>query len=938
MKHTSFVGDFEIPAAPAIDMCEIQNNGEESYFCTRTFVIRYRDENHEINEGTHWRLTIPEFDLSLLDQDTQAISCPELLTLRFNLYQCDLHNVVPSSDLMKDLESHLPPEPQFKLFASEDIHMQQACSGFHQYFPVHFTAHQDASIEVLLHSAITRIAVTDSSSEELGRRRSRDVSTGSQVEGGGWFTAGGGDLTPALLEDHYTHSTPAALSSDSSTLDDAPSSLPEVVSPDEVKSNYTAELRLPPPPPDSHVPAKQSHESPSRLRQKVVSQSSSTVVTPPARGGCTLHMGRLVPSVSSTTPKTVTHDDDDVAKCGLLKQEVEAYWDQVAATLSNNGREIAAGAQAIVQSVQQDSSQVDDAELAALSFENITTLPREEVVEVLMEQESVPEVKMRIAEFLHQYSDNVLKVWSQVVGYCTRNMPKVCEHLQQEAAMYMRAFWKGQCIVHTCSAVAMKLPRHTEESVSNLLLKTLRSEDSRLPTDSLFVSAPSTGSSSASSRRRSASYVEEKVTPPKPNIDEGKALLPYARGLRVYDAAVHKNPSKLPVLVVQQYQNNSNDTDTLELLRRGDTFIRNSSAPADVHMSLLHQAGVYLPGLKVNTSRNARLFAAGNPSPSRNMHRHSLEPDSTLNKADEVSVDELELENKLAGTGPSVDTASKPPSYKGKYLVVLVHGFQGTAYDMKMLKNAMRAEFSEGTLFLSSKYNERNSGASLADLAKRLASEIIDFIDDKCPEMLNVKFSGRIVFVGHSAGGLVIRKCLEDARLKCLTRKLHTYMSLSTPHLGTQYGESQLVSTGMWALYKLKKSPLLHELALKDSNSELYRLSENGVLQYFDRVVFVSSPKDLYVPFYSARVLVNSRAALDAKTGHVVVEMAANLMTQIEPDRLFRVTLDNQVDQLKALDTMKNVDKVIGRAAHICYLEDKVVAMQLVKTLFGLLS
>jgi hypothetical protein len=66
--------------------------------------------------------------------------------------------------------------------------------------------------------------------------------------------------------------------------------------------------------------------------------------------------------------------------------------------------------------------------------------------------------------------------------------------------------------------------------------------------------------------------------------------------------------------------------------------------------------------------------------------------------------------------------------------------------------------------------------------------------------------------------------------------------------------------------------------------------------------------------------------------------MAANLMTQIEPDRLFRVTLDNQVEAMKVLDTMKNVDKAIGRSAHICYLEDKVVAIQLVKTLYGLLS
>ena len=65
--------------------------------------------------------------------------------------------------------------------------------------------------------------------------------------------------------------------------------------------------------------------------------------------------------------------------------------------------------------------------------------------------------------------------------------------------------------------------------------------------------------------------------------------------------------------------------------------------------------------------------------------------------------------------------------------------------------------------------------------------------------------------------------------------------------------------------------------------------------------------------------------------------MAANLMTQIESERLFRVTLDNQVDGVSLSASMKNVDKVIGRSAHICYLEDRVVAMQLVKTLYGLL-
>ena len=161
LSHSSYVGDFEIPppTTASLELCEIQSNGEESYFCSRTFVIRYRDESHELNEGAHWRFTIPQLDLSLLDTDTQAISCPELLTMRFNLYHCDLCGVGPSSDLMKDLEAHLPRDPVFKLYATQDIHLQQACSGFHHYYPVSFTQHQDACLDVLLHCAITKVCM-----------------------------------------------------------------------------------------------------------------------------------------------------------------------------------------------------------------------------------------------------------------------------------------------------------------------------------------------------------------------------------------------------------------------------------------------------------------------------------------------------------------------------------------------------------------------------------------------------------------------------------------------------------------------------------------------------------------------------------------------------------------------------------------------------------
>ena len=49
--------------------------------------------------------------------------------------------------------------------------------------------------------------------------------------------------------------------------------------------------------------------------------------------------------------------------------------------------------------------------------------------------------------------------------------------------------------------------------------------------------------------------------------------------------------------------------------------------------------------------------------------------------------------------------------------------------------------------------------------------------------------------------------------------KLHVYMSLATPHMGTLFAESQLVSTGMWAMLKYGKLLFLKVLRLEDGNN-----------------------------------------------------------------------------------------------------------------------
>ena len=82
----------------------------------------------------------------------------------------------------------------------------------------------------------------------------------------------------------------------------------------------------------------------------------------------------------------------------------------------------------------------------------------------------------------------------------------------------------------------------------------------------------------------------------------------------------------------------------------------------------------------------------------------------------------------------------------------------------------------------------------------------------------------------------------------------------------------------MWAMLQLKGIPSLKELELKDYvtmdfmgltsvssraplyESLVYRLSENGVLSHFRKVILVSSPCDKYAPVHSTRIQICKRA------------------------------------------------------------------------------
>jgi len=161
--------------------------------------------------------------------------------------------------------------------------------------------------------------------------------------------------------------------------------------------------------------------------------------------------------------------------------------------------------------------------------------------------------------------------------------------------------------------------------------------------------------------------------------------------------------------------------------------------------------------------------------------------------------------------------------------------------------------------------------------------------------------------------------------MRPLLGKLHTLLTLSSPHLGFLYGSS-LIDTGIYMLKKWRKVVTLEQLAFTDNvdvkETFLYKLSKERGLEYFKHVILCSAHQDKYCPFHSARIEKCSAALKDARFGQYHCEMVENLISPLDPARLLRVDINYKLGKT-------SFDTVIGRAAHIRFLDNIPVTMQL---------
>ncbi|XP_029305444.1 protein FAM135A isoform X2 [Cottoperca gobio] len=272
----------------------------------------------------------------------------------------------------------------------------------------------------------------------------------------------------------------------------------------------------------------------------------------------------------------------------------------------------------------------------------------------------------------------------------------------------------------------------------------------------------------------------------------------------------------------------------------------------------------------------------------------------------------------LASTVPYFSLEEDESCEEGIHLIVCVHGLDGNSADLRLVKTYLELGLPGARIdFLMSERNQNDTFADFESMTDRLLDEIVQYI-----QIYNLTVS-KISFVGHSLGNLIVRSVLTRPRFKCYLSRLHTFLSLSGPHLGTLYNSSALVNTGLWFMQKWKKSGSLLQLTCRDNSDPrqtfLYKLSKKSGLQFFKNVVLVGSLQDRYVPYHSARIEMCKTALKDKQTGPVYAEMIENLLLPVLQNKDCNLV---RYDVIHALPNTAN--SLIGRAAHIAVLDSEI--------------
>jgi len=224
-------------------------------------------------------------------------------------------------------------------------------------------------------------------------------------------------------------------------------------------------------------------------------------------------------------------------------------------------------------------------------------------------------------------------------------------------------------------------------------------------------------------------------------------------------------------------------------------------------------------------------------------------------------------------------------------LFVFVHGYKGSSYDLRLIRNNLMLIF-PSAYFLLSTSNEKTTEIDITKMGENLALEVIDFIKENSNN--NIK---SINLLGHSLGGIIIRAALPF--LVDYKYKMQTLVTFSTPHLGLMFSQSSLTNLGVWFFQKWNNAISLKQLSMEDSNEKrytlLYNMADYMGIEWFENIVLVGSSQDSYCPFESGRIDMCLAAVNDNIKGPSYIEMIRKLKAKITGKNIFRVDVNFKI-------------------------------------------
>lgn len=248
------------------------------------------------------------------------------------------------------------------------------------------------------------------------------------------------------------------------------------------------------------------------------------------------------------------------------------------------------------------------------------------------------------------------------------------------------------------------------------------------------------------------------------------------------------------------------------------------------------------------------------------------------------------------------------------HLVVLVHGFKGSEFDLRLYKSRLQ-DWHKHIKCLISCVNVGVENESISTLGLNLAREVKEYVVAR-----RLQFVKKVSFVGHSLGGLIVRAAIPH--LYDLKGYLDTYLSLGTPHLGVLSHNSLLMQAGLALFKQFNGNRVLSALTLSDSkdleSTELFKLAHNGALSHFKKLVFVGGREDGYSSLEGAVLEPTDGLAAVRNTGPKLVQMANALNASAAKLPTLRINVEMVVGE-------RNLDWLIGRTPHILLIDNEEV-------------